>query len=515
MGLDLKRTAKFKKQLGRQPAELRKLLMASRLGLPDRYIPHSPSPKQHVALMLPHQEVFFGGAAGGGKSDWMLMGALMWVHVPGFHAIIFRRTFADLDLEGALIPRSHAWLDGTDAVWNGQKHKWTFPSGATISFGYMKTEQDKFRYKGTEFPWIGFDELTQFTHSQYTYLFSRNRANLSVKVPWLVRSASNPGQAGHEWVKGRFLIETKDPLVRKKRIFVPSTLADNPGIDQEKYLEKLSELTDEELAKLRDGDWDAAPSGNVFQDWWFDIRTTPIPELCRIHRHWDLAGSAPSPDYPDPDWTVGLLMVEFNGYFVILDVDRFRAGPAEVEKRIRATALADQAYFERPVGQSIEQEPGQSGKAQVARFNSVIFRGMPTKNIKPIRNKLVRAGPVASASRNRFVSLFPLPIRVYTGDDIRDCPWGQDPPGAWMQKFKNEVGGFDGLQKKKDDIVDAFTGCHKALTDGADSPAPVAFADNVGSDSVWAGIMQSNIQRAKEEEARIKTKLRITPSVVW
>ncbi len=100
-----------------------------------RYIPHTPTARQAAFLLLPDQEVFFGGAAGGGKSDALLMAALQYVDAPKYAAILFRRTYADLSLPGALMDRAHEWLDGTDAVWNEQTKTWRFPSGATLSFG--------------------------------------------------------------------------------------------------------------------------------------------------------------------------------------------------------------------------------------------------------------------------------------------------------------------------------------------------------------------------------------------
>jgi hypothetical protein len=50
------------------------------------YSPHQPTTRQAAALLcddLGYLEVLYGGAAGGGKSDWLLMAALRYVGVPG------------------------------------------------------------------------------------------------------------------------------------------------------------------------------------------------------------------------------------------------------------------------------------------------------------------------------------------------------------------------------------------------------------------------------------------------
>ena len=79
------------------------------------WIPHSPTPKQQQFLDCRAREVFYGGAAGGGKTDALLMAALAFVDVPGYRALLFRRTFADLNLPGALMDRAREWLGGTAA----------------------------------------------------------------------------------------------------------------------------------------------------------------------------------------------------------------------------------------------------------------------------------------------------------------------------------------------------------------------------------------------------------------
>lgn len=225
--------------------------------------PHTPTPKQQGFLNCANREALYGGSAGGGKSDALLMAALQYVDTPGYAAILFRKTFQDLALPGALIDRAHEWLGARPAKWNGTEKTWTFPSGATLSFGYLDNENDKYRYQGAEFQFIGFDELTQFTESKYTYLFSRLRRKTGLDVPLRMRAASNPGGVGHEWVKRRFIT---DP---ETRAYIPAGLRDNPFVDQESYLQSLGELDHLTRRQLLDGDWNAVANGDIFKREWF------------------------------------------------------------------------------------------------------------------------------------------------------------------------------------------------------------------------------------------------------
>jgi hypothetical protein len=158
------------------------------------YAPEEPSIKQKIFLRYNGREALFGGSAGGGKSSALLMAALQYVDVPGYNAILFRRTFADLSLPGALMDRFKAWIDPYDDIrWNSQTNTATFPSGARISFGYLNNVNDKLRYQGAEFQFVGMDEVTHLRESDYRYLFSRLRrpafGPLS-KVPLRMRAAS-------------------------------------------------------------------------------------------------------------------------------------------------------------------------------------------------------------------------------------------------------------------------------------------------------------------------------------
>ena len=171
------------------------------------------------------------------------MAALAYVDVPGYRALLFRRSFPDLNLPGALMDRAREWLGGSAARWNAHDHVWTFPSGASLTFGYLENENNKYRYQSAELQYIGFDELTQFAESQYLYLFSRLRRLAGSAVPLRMRAASNPGGPGHEWVRARFVDAPPDG----GRLFIPARLADNPHLDRDTYMHNLHELRSRDL----------------------------------------------------------------------------------------------------------------------------------------------------------------------------------------------------------------------------------------------------------------------------
>jgi hypothetical protein len=212
----------------------------------ERWCPHDPTPIQKYFLDLDDEEALYGGAAGGGKSDALLMGLLSHVDVPTYAGLGIRRTYADLSLPGAIMDRAQEWLGPTAARWNHDKKRWTFPSGASLTFGYLETDRDVYRYQSAEFQEIAFDELTQFTERQYTYLTTRLRAPANFPFTPRMRSASNPGGIGHKWVHDRFVgAESTFP-------FVPARIRDNPHINQAEY------------AQLMNGEWVQDVQGLIY-----------------------------------------------------------------------------------------------------------------------------------------------------------------------------------------------------------------------------------------------------------
>ncbi len=398
-----------------------------------QYIPHVPTPKQLAFLLLDqYEEAFYGGAAGGGKSDALLMAALQYVDSPGYAALLLRRTFKALTLPEALLDRARLWLGGTDAHWQGDSTAWVFPSGAKLVFGYLENDKDVEQYQSAAFQFIGFDELTQFTEYQYRYMHSRTRRLAGVDVPIRIRGASNPGSIGHDWVKQRFIVEGKT----SQRPFIAATLDDNPFLDRETYVKSLNNLDPITRQQLLNGDWSVRGGANKFRREWFEI-VEAAPSDCYKVRYWDMAATAPRPG-SDPDWTAGCLMgLSKEKVLYILDMKHLRGTPGANETLVKQTAELDG----RNVRVCMEQEPGSSGVKVIDDYRRRVLMGWNFQGDKVTGNKEVRANPLASQAQAGNVKL------------VR---------GTWINAFLDEAEEFP--TGSHDDMIDAASGALAKLT---------------------------------------------------
>lgn len=350
--------------------------------LPVKYCAgHVPTPPQAAFLLYNGDEALYGGAAGGGKSDALLMAALQYVEFPDYHALILRRTFTDLSQPDAIMDRAEQWLINTDARWNDKKKTWKFPSGATLTFGYMEHEKDKYNYQGAALQFVGFDELTQFSFTQYEYIAkSRMRKLANSPIPVRCRGASNPpDDEDGEWVNQYFVVHPED------RIFVRATSRDNPHLAAQ-YYERLTKLTDPILrAKLRDGVWGLKRAAKLFRAEMFPlVNQIPRPPYAR---GWDLAGTEGGGDH-----TAGVKWGRLaSGMYVAMDCRRGQLAPAGVKMLCSQTAKIDGLS----TWHYVEQEGGQSGKDQIETYKKEVFNGYHMEGVRPSGEKVIRAQIVA------------------------------------------------------------------------------------------------------------------------
>lgn len=243
----------------------------------------APQPRQAAFMARPEYEALYGGAAGGGKSDALVIEALRQVHIPHYKGLILRKTFPQL---AELIDKTLNYYPRAfpKARYNAGSHTWRFPSGAKIVFGAMQYTKDRTKYQGQAYDFIAFDELTHFTYEEYSYMFSRNRPN-GPGTRVYIRATANPGGVGHGWVKERFITAGKPmtPIAEeikwrqpdgqevariRNRIFVPSSVFDNPALlhNDPNYIQNLASMPEAEREALLYGNWDSFV-GQVFTEW--------------------------------------------------------------------------------------------------------------------------------------------------------------------------------------------------------------------------------------------------------
>jgi phage terminase large subunit-like protein len=307
--------------------------------LKNPWIPEKPHPKQAMFLMTECREVLFGGSGGGGKSKAALMGAAQDVDVPGYAALILRRSLTDHEQSGAMIDRSKEWWLDTDAKWNEAKKTWTFPSGARITFGYCESEADARRTKSSEYQYIAFDELTELPVKEpYVFMYTRQRRKKDVNVPLRMRGLTNPGGPGHLWVKKRFGLEgvSNKPHLHEGRLFIPARLFDNPTLDEASYREGMKELDPITRAQIEEGNWEAFHGGRLRPSWikryvkrghlyFFGDKTYNAHDIRDRFLTVDPAATVQQTEKHDPDWTaVSAWGITPCGKLVWLDVQRER-----------------------------------------------------------------------------------------------------------------------------------------------------------------------------------------------
>tara|TARA_B100000780_G_C21115991_1_gene451512 strand:+ start:656 stop:2506 length:1851 start_codon:yes stop_codon:yes gene_type:complete len=287
----------------------------------QREVVFAPNPgPQTEFLAASEQEVLYGGAAGGGKSYGLLADPMRYFHNPNFNGLILRRTNDELR---ELIWKSQELYPKAfpGAKWGEKKSQWTLPSGAKLWLTYLEREDDVRRYQGLAFSYIAFDELTQHpTPFAWDYMRSRLRTT-DPDLPIFMRATTNPGGAGHGWVKQMFIdpapanqafvatdLSSGEPLEypegHKKagqplfsRRFIPASLNDNPYLmEGGQYEANLLSLPENQRRQLLEGDW-AVADGAAFPEF---RQSVHVVEPFDIPDNWVRFRSA---DYGYSSWS--------------------------------------------------------------------------------------------------------------------------------------------------------------------------------------------------------------------
>lgn len=232
------------------------------------------TPSQHRIIDCKASEIWYGGAAGGGKSAALRrIAVLLCTEIPNFQFFLFRRKRPDLIRTHLRGPDSFRIIlkplidDGLVKIVKDEIRWW---HGSTLHFCHCQHEDDVDNYLSSEMHGLGIDEVSAFTPQMYRKLRARTRvAGLDIPDEWkgripFILLASNPGGECHDYLKEAFYdphpqggVEFRAPADdgSKLRIFLPSRVDDNPHLDAEEYKRTLEGLGSDELVRMyRDGD---------------------------------------------------------------------------------------------------------------------------------------------------------------------------------------------------------------------------------------------------------------------
>jgi predicted phage terminase large subunit-like protein len=422
--------------------------------------------------------VVYGGAAGAGKTFGLLMGAYQGAMIPGFGAVIFRRTYPQIMNPGGLWDTAMELYRPAGGVPKETASEWRFPSGAKIRFAHMQHEDDRYQWDGAQVPFIGFDQLEHFSWKMFSYMMSRNRTTCGYRP--VMRATCNPDpdhwlrtfmawwinddigvpipeRSGVvrwfllrdddevHWASTReaLLTEFGADVLPTSFTFVAGTVYDNKALllKNPEYLTRLQSLSMVDRERLLGGNWNIREAAGMFyrREWFEIVRAAPMLDDCV--RYWDRAATAEevARKRKNASWTAGVRMgVDARGIYYITDVARFQGTPLDVRQAVRNIALQDTTR----VRVGIEQDPGQAGKAEAEDH---------------VRNLAGFDASINAVREAKGTRTKPLSAQVEAGNVKLVA-------GAWNEAFLRETQNFDGTDNCVSDQVDAASGAFYLLT---------------------------------------------------
>lgn len=411
--------ARLKDTLSPEEFEQLEALTAPKQIVPG--LPFEPHPGPQTAFFESQADItIYGGAAGGGKSWALTVNPLRHIDVPGFGAVIFRRTFAQIQSEQGIWDESLKWYRKVGGVPNFGDLKWKFPDGTHVSFAHCQFLKDTENYLSSQICYLEFDQLEQFEEKQFWDLLGRNRSTCGVRPQvfagcnpspqswlsdlldwwidedgWAIESRSGvmrwfarPRELNGAitWADTRQELVDKFPGCRPlSLVFIPSYLSDNPSMPSE-YGDRIENMLPAERQRMG-GNWRVVITDGMFNTAMLQI-VDAVPREGRRVRYWDKAGSLAN----DAKYTAGVLLCESLPplkLWYVEDVQRFRKSSLERNLLIKQVAERDrEMYGYVPIW--IEREPG-SGGLESAETSVVDLAGYDINIERVTGNYLDRA----------------------------------------------------------------------------------------------------------------------------
>lgn len=355
---------------------------------------------QSLLVTCPADDILFGGARGGGKTDALLGDAGMYSqsYAPYFRGMLIRRTYDELD---EVVARSQEIFLPLGAQWKAGRYTWVFPWGGFLKMRYLKRDEDASRYQGHSYNWLGKDEGGNFPQSAPLDKLS---ATLRDKngVPIREIMTANPGGPGQPWIVDRYIkdrqpmVPWRDPVTGRVRVYIPSRLSDNAALldNDPNYANRLRGSGPSWLvAAWLNGDWFATQEGGVIKSkWWKRFRVDdpdatalqvilalpPGKVVAWVHS-WDTAQKDKQVNDPSVG-TVWAVLETGNAYLV--DVVRKRMVYPELKKAV-------QDLYNKWGGDVVLIEDKASGTSLIQDLRN--DSRLPVKAIEPDGDKVTRA----------------------------------------------------------------------------------------------------------------------------
>ena len=317
----------------------------------------------------------YAGPRGTGKSYAGLLSILSGIPIKGYGAVVFRRVFPELTGPGSVWEQSKELF----VHLGGQCREkpvleWTFPKyGSSVIFSHLQLEKDVQSHQGKQYAQILFEELTQFTESQFWGLYASARTVCGVRpyiratcnpdpdsfvrslidwwidkdgylIPersgvlrWLIRNESGT----IEWGDSKEEMQKKFPAANPISLTVIRATRDDNKILRQmdpEYDARLMSLPPSKRASWLYGNWNVRDNGELFSRHWFKIAdsASDLGNIIARVRSWDFAYTAPHAGNPDPDWTRGaLIALTDQNKIIIEDIVGTRATAGAVKQLIK------------------------------------------------------------------------------------------------------------------------------------------------------------------------------------